>query len=294
MPRSVIPLTICLLTFIGIALSPAADDKPGVEIIENSIGMKLVKIPAGRFSMGSSNSEAEREAEEAAHEVAITRPFYMGMFEVTQRQFARVMGDSKRAVFNSRRSGGPDHPMENALYDKVIDFCNKLSNQAAEVAAGRKYRLPTEAEWEYACRAGTTTAFYSGNSLSSKQANFNGKYPYGDARPGKYLRRTTPVGSFKPNAFGLYDMHGNVSEWCSDWYDPAYYKNSPPKNPPGPAQGVLPTGFDRFYLVIRGGSWLDDARACRSARRFRAMPRNRYRLIGFRVVCEVSDKPGTR
>ena len=268
--------------------------KHEVQIITNSIGMKLSRIPAGKYVMGSPKTEDEREREELPHEVVIIKPFDMGVYEVTQRQYEQVMGKPRKgAVFDSSRGGSPDHPMENITWKNADDFCKRLSTQPGERQAGRKYRLPTEAEWEYACRAGSTTAFHFGNELSSKQANFNGKYPYGTGSPGPYLRKTAKVGSYKPNAFGLYDMHGNVSEWCEDWYDEEYYLDSPREDPLGAPVGVLPTNFstkadaEKFYLVVRGGCWLDDARACRSAYRFRAMPEIQYRLTGFRVVCEM-------
>ena len=174
-------------------------------------------------------------------------------------------------------------------------FCERLSARPEEVDAKRKYRLPTEAEWEYACRAGTSTAFHFGDSLSSNQANFNGNYPASGGEEGKYLRRTTAVGSYEPNAFGLYDMHGNVAEWCADWYDPEYFSNSPQEDPLGPPFGVVSTKFtnngsQNFFVVIRGGCWVDDGRALRSAYRYRAMPNTRYRLIGFRVACDVEGE----
>jgi formylglycine-generating enzyme required for sulfatase activity len=265
---------------------------PKVEVVTNAIGMKLARIPAGEFVMGSPASEPERQDEEFPHEVVITRPFYMGVYEVTQREFEGVMGNKQRAIFNADNGGGPDHPMEDVLWQEAVDFCKRLSEHPDERRAGRTYRLPTEAEWEYACRAGTTTAFSFGNALSSKQANFNGNYPYGGASQGPYLRKTAKVGSYEPNAFGLYDMHGNVCEWCADWYDEEYYRDSPEEDPLGPPVGAAPTGFGTYYLVARGGCWLDDARACRSAYRFKGMPKNRYRLIGFRVVCEVNEKAG--
>jgi formylglycine-generating enzyme required for sulfatase activity len=269
----------------GTAQEPSSLRPAGkLEVIANSIGMKLVRIPAGQFRMGSPGTEAEREPEEALHEVAITRPFWMGAYEVTQAEYAKI--ESKpTAHFSAERGGGPDHPVENIEWNAAVAFCNKLSALAAETQAGRKYRLPTEAEWEYACRAGTTTPFHFGRSLSASQANFNGNYPYA-AEKGAYLRRTAKVGSYPPNAFGLYDMHGNVAEWCADWYDPDYYNSSPEESPRGPPVGVLSDDYNNFFLVVRGGCWLDDARACRSASRHRAMHRNSYRLIGFRAVCE--------
>ena len=258
-----------------------------VAILTNSIGMKLAPVPAGRFMMGSPRGEKERDAEEVRHEVVIERPFYVGVYEVRQSEFATVMGTESRAVFRAGRGGGPDHPMEDVLWKDAVEFCRRLTARPEETRAGRHYRLPTEAEWEYACRAGTTTVFHFGDTLSSRQANFNGHPPYGNAKEGPYVRKTTRVGAYAPNAFGLFDMHGNVAEWCADWYDRDYYINSPTEDPLGPPVGVLPDDFGNFYLVVRGGSWVDDARACRSAYRQRAMHANRYRIIGFRVVCEV-------
>jgi formylglycine-generating enzyme required for sulfatase activity len=194
------------------------------------------------------------------------------------------------AHFGPANGGGPDHPMENLKWYQAVEFCKRLSARAEEKKAGRRYRLPTEAEWEYACRAGTTTAFHYGNALSSRQANFNGNFPYGGADKGPYLRKTAKVGSYQPNAWGLFDMHGNVAEWCGDYYDPDYYEKSPRADPTGPAKGVLPTGYRDYYRVIRGGCWLDEARACRSAYRFRAMPHDAYQLIGFRVACDVGGE----
>ena len=261
------------------------------QTITNSIDMKLALIPAGTFIMGSPPSEPDRDNKEERHEVSITKPFYMGIYEVTQAEYMAVT----RGVENfANRSAfkGERNPVENVEWKKARAFCELLSARPEEMTAGRKYRLPTEAEWEYACRAGTKTAFHVGNALSSENANFNGNYPAGDVAKGPYLRKPTAVGSYKPNAFGLYDMHGNVAEWCADWYDPEFYFDSPDENPLGPPFGIVDTGFtnngkNNFFVVVRGGCWVDDGRACRSAYRFRAMPNTQYRLIGFRLVCEV-------
>jgi formylglycine-generating enzyme required for sulfatase activity len=262
------------------------------KVLTNSIGMKLAFIPAGKFLMGSPPGEAEREEGEVQHEVTITKPFYMGVYEVTQREFKQVLGEAVKrpAIFNENQGGGPDHPMDSVVWPMATDFCSTLSGLAEERKAGRRYRLPTEAEWEYACRAGTATAFHFGDSLSSKRANFNGGFPYGGGEKGPYLRMTAKVGSYPPNGFGLHDMHGNLCEWCSDYYDKDYYRKSPREDPKGPEQGVVHTDYEDFYRVIRGGCWLDEARACRSAYRFKAMPNEPNRLVGFRVVCEVDTK----
>ena len=277
---------LLLLMLLPLAGLPAATQPAKAPVIVNSIDMKFAPIPAGKFLMGSPADEAERDPEEVQHEVAITRPFYMGVHEVTQEQFQRVMGKAA-SFFHAKNGGGPDHPVETVRWKDALEFCAKLSILDPEQKAGRTYRLPTEAEWEYACRAGTTTPFHFGASLST-QANFKGTYPYGGATPGPFLKKTAKVGSYPPNAWGLYDMHGNVSEWCSDWYDPDYYKRSPKADPAGPEKGVLATGFaSDFYRVVRGGCWLDEGRGCRAAYRFRLQSTEPYRLVGFRVVCVV-------
>ncbi len=256
-------------------------------MLVNSLDMKLVLIPAGKFLMGSPASEVERDPEELQHEVEITRPFYMGMYEVTQAQYRKVIGKNP-AHFTTKMGGGPDYPVEQVRWAEALKFCAELSNLAAEGKAGRVYRLPTEAEWEYACRAGTATVFSGGDALAATQANFDGAYPYGKAPVGPNLKKTAKVGSFPPNAWGLHDMHGNVAEWCADWYDPDYYSHSPTVDPKGPAKGVLGTGFaSDYFRVVRGGCWLDEGRACRSAYRFRLQSSEPYRLVGFRVVCGV-------
>jgi formylglycine-generating enzyme required for sulfatase activity len=249
---------------------------PAKQVV-NSIGMKLALIPAGKFLMGSPRDEKGRDDEEEQHEVEISRPFYMGIHEVTQGQYEQVMGKNP-ALFKGN-GGRPDHPVENVSWQDANDFCDKLSALGKERAAQRVYRLPTEAEWEYACRGGARnpTAFHFGNSLSSTQANFNGNFPYGDAPKGPYLQRTSTVGSYQPNGFGLFDMHGNVREWCADRYDEDYYRNSPKKDPQGPEN-------DR-RRVVRGGSWGDLGRYCRAAGRNWYDPADRVDDVGFRVVC---------
>src|SRR5262249_11368647 len=140
-----------------------------------------------------------------------------------------------------------DFPVERVSWHEAVKFCKKLSVRPAEKRARRVYRLPTEAEWEYACRAGTSTPFHFGRSLSSRQANFDGNAPYGGAAKGPWLRRTCKVGSYQPNGFGLFDMHGNLFQWCNDWYGRDYYKDSPRQDPQGPDEGTA--------RIVRGGSW---------------------------------------
>jgi formylglycine-generating enzyme required for sulfatase activity len=296
MKWSMAALMGAVLALSGLCVESAAPQKPAgdagdAKIITNSIGMKLAPIPAGKFQMGSPADEAERDQGEIQHEVTITKSFYIGVYEVTQREFDQVMPTNVKrgSIFNQNRGGGPDHPAENVTWKQAGEFCKNLTI-GEEMRLGRRYRLPTEAEWEYACRAGTTTPFHFGNSLSSKQANFNGKFPFGKAEQGPYLRMTAKIGSYPANAWGLHDMHGNVWEWCADYHDKDYYRNSPKEDPKGPEKGVVSTDYVDYFRVIRGGSWLDDAQGCRSAYRYRAMPEEPNRLIGFRVVCEVENK----
>jgi formylglycine-generating enzyme required for sulfatase activity/serine/threonine protein kinase len=266
---------------------------PREEEIRNSIGMQLRRIPKGEFVMGSPEAERGREEQELPHRVKISRPFYMGMFEVTQEEYEKVTGKNPSHF----RGGGPGadalqgldpkrFPVESVSWQDAQDFCDKLSHLPEEERAGRMYRLPTEAEWEYACRGGESASlpFNVGPSLSSDQANFDGDYPDGDdARPGPNLKRTTAVGSYsEPNGYGLYDMHGNVAEWCADYYRADYYARSPGQDPTGPAAG------DSSLRVLRGGSWMDPARNCRTAARNSSIIRAKE--YGFRVVCTVSGK----
>jgi formylglycine-generating enzyme required for sulfatase activity len=258
---------------------------PGKKLT-NSIGMKLVRIPAGKFMMGSRKGEKDRRNnEDPRHEVEITRPFFLGVYEVTQEQYKKVIGTNPS--YHSATGGGRQgvkgmdtrsFPVENVSWAETVTFCTKLTALARERAAGRKYRLPTEAEWEYACRAGAKTynPFAFGKTLSSRQANFNGNSPWGDSPRGPNLGRPTKVGSYKPNGWGLYDMHGNVWEYVADWYDEGYYKVSPRKDPRGPLRGT--------YHPIRGGSYYNDGSWMRSATRGWHAVRNYG--IGFRVVCE--------
>jgi len=244
----------------------------------NSIGIKLMPIPKGKFMMGSPETEKERGQlgyDETQHEVTISQNFYMGATEVTQAQWQKVMGN-KPSFFK-----GDELPVEKVGWDEAVEFCKRLSDLPEEKKAGRKYRLPTEAEWEYACRAGTITPFHFGSELNGRQANCNGSKPYGTNTKGPYLEKTTPVGKYPANAWGLYDMHGNVREWCSDWY--GEYPAGSLTNPSGPA-----TGSDRVY---RGGSWRNDAVRCRSAFHEGYGPSNRLYDLGFRVALSSSGIP---
>ena len=236
-------------------------------------GIKLCWCPAGRFRMGSPPGEPERRPDEAQVEVTLTRGFWAGKYEVTQGQWNRVVGDFPR---KQPPGEGDDFPVVEVNYSEVEGFCAKLTEQARQSGAlpeGWEFRLPTEAQWEYACRAGTKTATAFGDRLSSKQANFQGK-PYNGAQKGPSLNRAARVGSYPANAWGLHDMHGNVYEWCRDWYHPQL---------PG---GTDPDLSDQNAAsrVRRGGAWCDDGQPCRSARRLRFEPERRSDHIGFRVA----------
>lgn len=289
--------TLAALLFVPKAFGTAPTGERETAV-RNSIGMELARISPGSFRMGSPAAEAERETDEFQHRVRLTRPFLIGVHEVTQEQFLAVTTKNP-SFFGAANGGGPRHAVDQVMWAEAAAFCEALSNRPEERKAGRRYRLPTEAEWEYCCRAGTRTAFHYGNTLSSGQANFDGRFPYGEVTKLPSVGRTAPVGSYPPNAFGLYDMHGNVQEWCADWYDPEYYRRGVEADPPGPTAGVVRTGFQAnstdpgdtgFYLVVRGGSWLDEGRACRAAYRFRCMPHVRYRMVGFRVACDVAPQ----
>ncbi|MHC4399825.1 MAG: formylglycine-generating enzyme family protein [Planctomycetota bacterium] len=251
--------------------SPGAEETTRAEakVITNSIGMKLVEIPAGEFTMGS---DAFTDAK-PQHRVRITKPFYLGATEVTQGQYEKVMGKNPSHF----KESGPDAPVENVSWDDAQEFCRKLSELAEEKEAGRRYRLPTEAEWEYACRAGSAKKYCYGDDESRL-----GDYAWYDKNSNG---KTQQVGQKKPNAWGLYDMHGNVWERCADWYDSGYYANSPTDDPTGPSAGS--------YRVRRGGCWARDARGCRSVSRLRNAPGRRSSSLGFRVALVSVDVAGS-
>jgi len=239
---------------------------------------KMVWIPPGRFVMGSPTNEALRYLDETQHPVTLTGGFYMGKYAVTQGDYLALIG-SNPSWFDQSLS----QPVDSVRWIDATNYCARLTEQeraAGRLPAGWLYRLPTESEWEYACRAGTTTAFHYGSALVSGMANFNGQYGY-DASLGEsynargiYLFNTTAVGSYQPNAWGLYDMHGNVWEWCRDWYGD--YPAGSVTDPQGP-----PSGSTR---VLRGGGWDSYGRLCRSAQRLSQNPALRTSALGLRVV----------
>jgi formylglycine-generating enzyme required for sulfatase activity len=257
----------------------------------NSVGMKLVRIGAAKFMMGAPDGETNSVTNERPrHQVELTKDFYLGVYEVTQKQYRAVMG--KNPSHFSKDGGArevngldtDDFPVDNVSWSDAREFLDKLSALPAERNAGRKYRLPTEAEWEYCCRAGADvkapfTFEKPSASASSTQANFNGNQPYGGGAKGPSLGRTCKVGSYKANPFGLYDMHGNVNEWVEDWVGQTTYQEKDRKDPKGPQAGNS--------KVLRGGGWRYDARYCRSAYRNYTSTDHRSNDFGFRVACTV-------
>lgn len=263
-----------------------ADGQRAGAVFRNPVGMELVYVPAGSFMMGSTDAEVQTAyhqaqidvgnrarlewftREQPRHRVTIRKGFYMGRYEVTQAQWQAVSGKNP-----SKFRGCDQCPVEQVSWNDAQKFIRKLN----AMNDGFTYSLPSEAQWEYACRAGTTTQFAFGNSLSSKSANFNGDYPFGRAAKSINRERTTTVGSFRPNAWGLYDMRGNVWEWCEDvWHE--NYNGAP-------ADGsAWLNGGDSNHRVDRGGSWDFHGDALRAAYRFKAKPYGRFGNSGLRVV----------
>jgi formylglycine-generating enzyme required for sulfatase activity len=274
---------------------PAPTPQPSPQPTPTPLHSNMVRINGGTFLMGSPSNEPERGNSEAQHQVTVSS-FYIGKYEVTQAEYESVTGT------NPSRFKGSNLPVEQVSWYDALEYCNKLSQKEGLSPAytidkshsdpnnksssdtvrwlvtwnqkANGYRLPTEAEWEYACRAGTTTPFNTGNNITTSNANYNGNNPYNNNAKGIYREKTTPVGSFAPNPFGLCDMHGNVWEWCWDWS--GSYSNSSQTNPQGAVSGG--------YRVMRGGGWFNNDHNLRSAYRGSGDPSGRNYFIGFRLV----------
>jgi formylglycine-generating enzyme required for sulfatase activity len=262
----------------------AGEAQGRIEELGDGVTIELAMIPGGKFLMGGpmKGDEVQQSLknEFPQHEV-VTSTFLMGRFEVTQAQWRFVAEKLSRVsldlIADPSHFKGEDLPVENVSWEEAIEFCERLTRKT-----GRKYRLPSEAEWEYACRAGTVTPFAFGETITTDLANFNGQYPYHPRVKGIYRTKTTQVGSFESaNAFGLFDMHGNVWEWCQDVWHENY------DGAPNDGSAWL-SGGESEMRVARGGSWYYRATFCRSAFRYRfPSPSHKHNNIGFRVVMSV-------
>jgi formylglycine-generating enzyme required for sulfatase activity len=247
------------------------------EDMSNGITLEMVAIPGGTFLMGSPKNEEDREKYESPQHQVTVKPFFMGKFTITQAQWQAVAALPKVKIDlnpNPSYFKGADRPVEQVSWYDAEEFCARLSQKT-----GKAYRLPSEAEWEYACRGGTTTPFHFGETITPEIANYNSSDAYGAGPTGKVRKETTPVGSFGvANAFGLYDMHGNVWEWCADAWHSKYGG--------APIDGSTWLSSDKGRgRVLRGGSWNDSPWLCRSALRYWIYPDDGGYGIGFRAVC---------
>jgi sulfatase modifying factor 1 len=280
----------------------AAAKKLGVPTaFENSVGMRFVLIPPGTFMMGSKEPAAEVADrcnmpnaqsgwfvdEHPRHKVALTTAFYMSIHEVTQGSYEAVTSPDPKKKNNKKKTPvdypdgfkGDNLPVVKVSSNHIKEFLKILGKKEAE--EGREYFLPTEAQWEYACRAGTETPFSFGVTVSTNQANYHGGYTYGDGKKGQNREKPVPVGSLPPNAWGLYEMHGNVSEWCTDGYGP--YSSAANTDPTGPEKAK--------QQVLRGGSWRSYPGACRSSFRMAGEQRSASLNVGLRVCCGLPKEP---
>ncbi|QEI40176.1 Serine/threonine-protein kinase pkn1 [Dolichospermum sp. UHCC 0315A] len=240
-----------------------------IEDLGNGVTLDMAAIPGGTFMMGSPENEAGRSDNESPQHQVTVPSFFMGKYPVTQAQYQAIMGT------NPSDFKGDNRPVERVSWTNAVAFCEKLSQKI-----GKTYRLPSEAEWEYACRAGTTTPFHFGETITTDLANYDGNYTYHGGIKGIYRKETTEVGSFGvANNFGLYDMHGNVWEWCQDSWHNSY------KGAPTDGSAWLDTEENTNFKLLRGGSWNDDPGNCRSACRYNNNLDDYDDNIGFRVVC---------
>jgi formylglycine-generating enzyme required for sulfatase activity len=267
-----------------VAPKPAPARKPGDRselALPGGVKMPFAYCPPGEFLMGSPYGETDRGDDELQHRVVVSKGFYMGVSPVTQAQWQAVLKNNPshfKVKNNPSHFKGDTRPVEQVSWDDAQAFCQALN---APQSAGASVRLPTEAEWEYACRGGTTTPYYFGAQLNGTQANCDGNYPYGTSTKGPYRKETTPVGAYAakhPHPWGLCDVHGNVWEWCSDWHDSDYYKRSPTTDP-------RCDDGEQKYRILRGGSWCNRSHSCRAATRYWRVPALRNTsYVGFRLL----------
>jgi formylglycine-generating enzyme required for sulfatase activity len=300
-----------ILLIVSVLNLPSIKAQAPKNVIENGIGMKLILIPKGTFTMGGNNLPGDRIPRDP-HQVTLTKDYYLGIYEVTQEQYQQLMQENpshfafpglpakeRRIAAADRqrpnRNKNSNHPVENVSWNPAMDFCNRLSELPEEQAAGRKYQLPTEAEWEYACRAGSKDIFCFGDNMEGLDSyawfrtnSGNRKLPpdleYEDSLEDKFQLQTHRVGTKRPNNWGLYDMHGNVEEWCID--SPKSYDGNV-VDPFGSAHE------ENNNRVIRGGCWSSNKEACTSARRWDGNPKLADRTIGFRVAMQVEMRNQT-
>ncbi len=268
------PLAGLALTLVAGCAGP-----PGSPTVwtDPTTGMAFVLVPAGAFTMGTPESEPGHQADEVLHRVRISRAFYLGRYEVTQGEWQRVTGGNPSHFLEC----GPRCPVERVSWYEVQGFLARLGR-----LSGERFRLPTEAEWEYACRAGTSTPFSTGSELGAERANYDARYPLAGHSKGAYRERPTPVGTFAPNPWGLFDLHGNVWEWTADEHCP--YEVAPGSGGDSGGEVVDPVGRCGAELkVIRGGSWTFDEDSARCGLRYTHNPRDRGFSLGFRVVREI-------
>jgi formylglycine-generating enzyme required for sulfatase activity len=246
-----------------------------VEDMGGGVAIEMVEIPGGSFQMGSPNNEAGRFANEGPIHTVMVSPYFLSRYPITQAQWRKVAQMPQVNMFlvtDPSWFKGDQLPVEQVSWEEAMEFCARLARET-----GREYRLPAEAEWEYACRAGTRTPFHFGETITSEIANFNGNDSYGSAPKGSYRQRTTPVGGMGiPNTFGLYDMHGNVWEWCLDAWHENYIG--------APANGAAWEGDSMSARVLRGGGWLSEAAGCRAASRGNGAPAYKIAAHGFRIA----------
>lgn len=237
--------------------------------LRGGVSLELMAIPAGAFEMGCDGNEGWDD-ERPVHRVEVPA-FALGRYEVTQEQWQAVMGRPHSSLFH-----GPERPVDRLSWFQAVEFCDRLARRT-----GFAFRLPSEAEWEYACRAGTTTPFYCGPTITTDQANYVGLHTYLHESAGVYRHATTDVGSFAPNAFGLHDMTGNLWEWCADTWHRDYRG--------APSDGSVWQGGDEHFRVVRGGCWHDPPDVCRCACRLKFPPYPGEDFVGFRVAVSLGS-----
>lgn len=249
------------------------------EDLGQKIGLEMIWVPRGNFMMGSPEKEPERDDSEGPQHHVTVPSFFMGRYPITQAQWKTVAAwEPIKLTLESAPSSceGDDRPVDQIAWHEAVEFCQRLSQKT-----GREYRLPSEAEWEYVCRASTTTPFSYGKTLSTDLANYNGEFHYAEGPTGRYRGETTPVGHFPPNSFGFCDLHGNVDEWCQDHWHENY------EGAPTDGAAWLETALNKELHVLRGGAWYCMPGSCRSASRtgLDSSIRSGNDYFGFRVVC---------